>query len=319
MHYIDAPSAHKLFSYPELTQLLLQAHQTSAEIIEDLLLESNSGHSTDQFFLRAAWQKDHYLGVKNTTIFPENYRRGKLPSIQALYTLFDGNNGSPLCCIDGTALTHIKTATDSALACDLLARKDVKVMLMIGAGAMAPHLIKAHYAVRPSIETILIFNRTPERCWQIAEQLAVENISIVPVTKLNRAIKEADLICSAVTSKEPYIKGKSLKPGVHVDLVGSFTEDLREADNETIRRGTLFVDSKKISLNKVGEILQPIEQGVITVNDIKADFYDVIKHDSFHRLHSDEITVFKNSGGGHLDLMMAQILYLKFIQDYSNE
>ena len=309
MHYIDAQTAHKLFSYPELTQLLLQAHQTPIEIIEDLLLESTNDGFSNKFFLRSAWQKDRYLGAKNTTIFPQNHKHGSLPSIQALYTLFDGKNGSPLCCIDGTALTHIKTATDSALGSELLARKDIKVMLMIGAGSMAPYLVKAHCALRPSIETVILFNRTPERCFQLAEKLVAENISLVPTTELDLAIQQADLICSAVSTRKPYIQGSLLKPGVHIDLVGSFTPDLREADNETMRRGTIFVDSKKVSLNNVGEILLPIKQGAMTIDDVKADFYDAIKYRSLHRSHNNEITVFKNSGGGHLDLMMAQILY----------
>ena len=319
MHYIDAQTAHKLFSYPQLTQLLLQAHQTPIEIIEDLLLESTNDDFSNQFFLRSAWQKDRYLGVKNTTIFPQNHKHGSLPSIQALYTLFDGKNGSPLCCIDGTALTHIKTATDSALGADLLAREDIKVMLMIGAGSMALHLIKAHCALRPSIETVFLFNRTPERCSQLAEKLVADNISLTPTTELDLVIQQADLICSAVPTRKPYIRGNLLRPGVHIDLVGSYTEELREADDETMRRSTIFVDSKKVSLSNVGEILLPIKQGAMTIDDIKADFYDAANHHSFRRSHNNEITVFKNSGGGHLDLMMAQILYNKFIKDYSDE
>ncbi len=319
MHYIDADSAHSLFTYPELVEQLLKAHQTPTEVIEDLLIESEYQDLKNHFFLRTAWQKGHYLGSKNITIFPQNRDPDGPPAIQALYTLFDGNSGSALCCLDGTALTFIKTATDSALATHLLAKKDIKTMLMIGAGGMAPHLIEAHCALRPSIENIYIFNRTQDRCIQVVDKLAKKAITVTPISELDEAIPEADLICSAVTTAQPYVKGKLLKPGVHIDLIGAFTEELREADNETIRRGTVFVDSRRMTLGIVGEIVQPIKQGVMTADDIKADFYDAVNNDLFCRSYDDEITVFKNGGGGHLDLMMAHILYNRFIQQQSNE
>jgi len=270
------------------------------------LIESEYDDLKNHFFLRAAWQKGHYLGSKNITIFPQNRNPDGPPAIQALYTLFDGKTGSPLCCIDGTALTFIKTATDSALATDLLARNDVKTMLMIGAGGMAPN--------RPSINQVFIWNRTAERCNSVIEKLEVKNITVTRTDDLQKAIQQADLISSAVTTPTPYIKGELLKPGTHVDLIGAFTEDLREADNETIRRGSVFVDSRKMTLGIVGEIVLPIKQGAMTEQDIKADFYDAVTSNTFKRDSDDQITVFKNGGGGHLDLMIAHILYNKFVQ-----
>ena len=317
MHYIDGKTAASLFSYPELVEKLLDAHKTPTQVIEDLLIESEHDDLKNHFFLRAAWQKGHYLGSKNITIFPQNRDPDGPPAIQALYTLFDGVTGSPLCCIDGTALTFIKTATDSALAAHLLARGDIKSMLMIGAGGMAPHLIEAHCAIRPTIKEVLIWNRTAQRCNGVIEKVAQKGIAVKKTDDLDAAIQQADLICSAVTTPTPYVKGKLLKPGAHVDLIGAFTEDLREADNEAIRRGTVFVDSRKMTIDIVGEIVLPIKEGAMDESDISADFYDAVSSDKFTRSSDKEITVFKNGGGGHLDLMMAHILYNKLIQQQS--
>lgn len=312
MFYIDGNSATKLYGYADLAPRLLRAHATPTQLIEDLLLETDHNALKNHFFLRAAWQKNNYLGSKIITIFPQNRDPDGPPSIQALYTLFDGVTGTPLCCIDGTALTALKTATDSALAADLLARKNIKTMLMIGAGAMAAHLIEAHYSLRPSLQKIMIWNRTPERCSDVIRILEEKNIHVEQVDNLDMAIGQADLISSATTSNNPLIKGKLLKPGCHVDLVGSFTADLREADNDAIKRSSVFVDSRQMTVDIVGEIVLPIKQGAMKASDIKADFYDAVIGDAFARQHQDEITLFKNGGGGHLDLMMAHILYSKF-------
>ena len=312
MYYIDESSARNLYNYTELAQRLLKAHATPTQVIEDLLLESSHKDIKNHFFLRAAWQKNNYLGSKIITIFPQNRSPDGPPSIQALYTLFDGVSGTPLCCIDGTALTALKTATDSALAADLLAPKNIKTMLMIGAGGMASHLIEAHHAIRPSLENIMIWNRTPSRCKTVIDILKDKGINVKQIDDLDSALGQADLISSATTTASPLVKGKLLKPGCHIDLVGSFTEDLREADNDAIRRSSVFVDSRQMTIDIVGEIILPIKQGAMTVDDIKADFYDAVENNSFTRTDSNEITLFKNGGGGHLDLMMAHILYSKY-------
>ena len=316
MIYIDAKSVMSLYSYSELTKRLLQAHTKPTDIIEDLLLSSDNQGLEDHFFLRTAWQKNHFLGSKVVTIFPKNRDPAGPPSIQALYTLFDGISGTPLCCIDGTALTALKTATDSALAADLLARNDVKTMLMIGAGALAVHLIEAHCRLRPSLEKIMIWNRTSTRCQTVIKMLNTIGIDVQQIHSLDNAIAQADLISSATSTSTPIIKGKFLKPGCHVDLVGSYTKAHREADNEAILRSSVFVDSRKMTVDVVGEITSPIEQGVLKPAEIKADLYDAIATDQFKRNDCNEITLFKNAGGGHLDLMMAHILYKKYTRQH---
>ncbi len=312
MYYIDGKTAMNLYRYAELAPRLLKAHATPTQMIEDLLLETDHKDMKNHFFLRAAWQIDNHIGSKIITIFPQNRYSEGTPSIQALYTLFNGVTGTPLCCIDGTALTALKTAADSALAADLLARKHIKTMLMIGAGAMAAPLIEAHCAVRPSLKNILIWNRTPSRCAKVINLLAKKEITVQQTDDLDATITRADLISSATTTSSPLIKGYLLNDGCHVDLVGSFTKDMREADNEAIRRSSVFVDSRQMTIGVVGEIILPINQGALRDTDIKADFYDAVLSDEFTRSNNSEITLFKNGGGGHLDLMMAHILYKKF-------
>ncbi|MBT8249962.1 MAG: hypothetical protein KJN81_06835 [Acidimicrobiia bacterium] len=257
--------------------------------------------------IRAAWQSGQALGVKLATIFPGNT---ELPSVHGVYVLFDGSNGSPVAIIDGTWLTWFKTSCDSALAADYLARSDAGHMLMVGAGAMAPHLIKAHLSVRPSIKDVVIWNRTPERASELASALAAEldGVSVSAVTDLESAVGEADVISSATMTVDPLIYGDWLQPGTHLDLVGAYTPGMREADDVAIARTRVFVDSRDTTIGEIGELIDPIANGTITEADVLADLYQLCQGSLAGRTSDDEITLFKNGGGGHLDLMTAQFV-----------
>ena len=265
-------------------------------------------------FIRAGWHKGEALGAKLVSIFPDNNNDPDqpLPSIQAAFVLFDGKNGQPLACLDGTALTHLKTASDSALGAKLLSRADTKSMLMVGAGAMAPHLIQAHCAVRPSIKTVYIWNRNPEKSGALSAsslQHRVGKARLIAVNDLEYHARRAELICCATASTTPVIKGEWLKAGSHLDLVGAFTPSMREADDECLKRGSLFVDARATTVKEIGELMIPIKNGVITADDVKADLFELCQKLHYGRSSSDQITVFKNGGGGHLDLMTARLVY----------
>lgn len=310
MQYIDAEQVHATLDYPGLIAGLDRCHNDDTEIREDMLLgQSSDSGDTNHLFIRAAWQRGRALGAKVTTRFPDNpMKPGDLPAIHALYTLFDGDTGIPIACIDGTALTLRKTAADSALGAKYLARTDVENMLMLGAGALAPHLIMAHHAARPSIRGVTIWNRTPERAAAVAAALAIDGVTISTTPDLDEAARNADLICCATATVEPVLKGSWLKPGAHVDLIGAFTKTMREADDDVLRRGSLFVDSRATTVGDIGELVIPIAAGVITEADILADHYDLCRGQHPGRRNDDEITVFKNGGGGHLDLMTARLV-----------
>jgi ornithine cyclodeaminase len=305
---IDGDRLHSLMDFPSLVAGLEKAHAEDTDVLEDLLLEQpdESGTPT-HFFLRAAWQNRKAAGVKLITIFPENLTSGSgLPSIQAVYVLFDGKDGSPVACLDGTVLTWRKTAADSALGAKYLAREDARTMLMVGAGAMAPHLIQAHHAVRPGIDRVVIWNRTAERGRALAAGLALPGAAVSATEDLEGAAREADVICTATMPTEPVVRGAWLKPGAHLDLVGAFTKDAREADDEAVRRGRVYVDSRLTTIGHVGDITIPLETGVLAEDDIVADLYQLCRGERRGRESADEITVFKNGGGGHLDLMCAR-------------
>jgi ornithine cyclodeaminase len=216
--------------------------------------------------------------------------------------------GRPIAVIDGTALTLRKTAADSGLGAKLLARADAKTLLMIGAGALAPHLIGAHLAVRPSLERVLVWNRSAPRRDRLLEQLARQRIPAEASADLEAAVRAADVISAATLSSEPLVRGAWLRPGTHVDLVGAYTPTMREADDEAMRRARVHVDYPGSTIGESGDLTQPIASGAITEQDVLGDLFDLCQGRVPGRRGADEITLFKNGGGSHLDLFTAEFL-----------
>ncbi len=306
MQIIDADTIHQSITYPELTDGLLRLHREGPGTLEDMLLnESDSGGSGNLILIRAAFQPGKAIGVKMAAIFPDNK---ELPSVNAAFVLFDGSNGLPVCLLDGTALTYRKTAADSALGSQLLSREDSHSFLMVGAGAMSTHLVRAHLSVRPNLKSVKIWNRTAERARDVACQLGLEGIETEVAQDLDAAVAVSDIICCATMTRQPLIQGRLLKPGAHLDLVGAYQPDMREADDECMRRGRLYVDSRKTTVGVIGEISEPMEKGIITDDSVLADFYDLSDPGFSLNRESTDITVFKNGGGGHLDLMTARLI-----------
>jgi alanine dehydrogenase len=305
MKWMDAERINRRLDYPALVAWLEQAHRQDVDAMDDLLLsQSRPGQPPNHFLLRAAWQERLGVGAKLVTVFPENDRRG-LPSVQGLYLLFDAGDGRPQACLDGTALTLWKTAADSALGARFLARPDAEVLLMVGAGAMAPPLIRAHLAVRPSIKTANVWNRTPERAARLAETLAAEGLPVAATTDLEAAVHGADIVSCATMAAAPLIRGDWLRPGTHLDLVGAFTPEMREADDAAVQRARIFVDSRLTAVHPIGELAIPLREGLISEADILADHFELCRGRHPGRESAADITLFKNGGGGHLDLMTA--------------
>ncbi|MEE8364348.1 MAG: hypothetical protein V3R76_01060 [Gammaproteobacteria bacterium] len=313
MLMLDAQTILNKLPFTTLVDELATMHRQPIGQLDELLMVSEGAQdTTNHFFIRTGWQQDKALGAKVITVFPGNNRDKEWPSVQAVYILFEGMNGTPIACLDGTALTYIKTATDSALGCQLLARDNIETMLMVGAGKMARHLITAHCQIRPSLKQVYLWNRTPEKAVQLCESdLAnrFDAISFTPVNDIASFAKKADLICSATASPSPVIQGEWLRAGAHVDLIGAFTSEMREADDECLRRASLFVDARETTINHIGELMIPLANGVISEDDVLADLSDLCQKKHPGRNSDTEITLYKNGGGGHLDLMMARILH----------
>src|SRR5205807_9753926 len=211
------------------------------------------GGTPGTLLLMPAWQAGRALGIKIVTVFPDNALRS-LPLVLGTYLLLDAATGVPLALLDGTALTLRRTAAASALAADFLARPDSAVHLIVGTGALAPHLVAAHAAVRPIRQT-LIWGRDPDKAAALAERLVQGGIAAAPVAELEAAAATADIITCATLAEEPLIRGAWLRPGTHLDLVGGYTPEMREADDAAVARARVFIDTDA-ALREAGDIVQ---------------------------------------------------------------
>lgn len=257
----------------------------------------------NSFLAWNAWESGAMIAVKLVTIFPANPGAPQpAPSVQALVTAFDGTDGTPRAVIDGTELTYWKTAASSGLAADLLGPAEPSTLLMVGAGGLAPYLVMAHLAVRPSIERVLVWNRTRSRAEAMIGHPLI-GASAEVVDDLDAAIGQADVISSATSSNRPLIRGDLLRPGCHVDLVGGFTPEMREADDAAITRSTVFVDAAMFTIDHCGDISAPIASGLIGRSDVVADLFTLCRSQHPGRTDPGEITLYKSGGGAHLDLM----------------
>jgi len=303
---IDADEVARRSPYDLLVDAIEAGHRDPIAECERIVY----GPEGDQrrFMALPAWQTHGAgggaIGIKLVTIFPENPGRG-LPSVQAIVLLFDGATGEAVAMLDGTELTYRKTAADSALGSKLLSRPDARTMLMVGAGGLGGHLVAAHRAVRPSIERVLIWNRTRDK----AQALVDAGVAHEVADDLDAAVADADVISTATMAREPLIKGALLRPGTHVDCVGAFLTDHREVDDDVVTRAEIFVDSREAAVNESGDLVIPMTAGTIAADAVRADLFELCQGRHPGRSAPDAITMFENGGGGHLDLMTAQHIW----------
>ena len=269
----------------------------------------DTGGEPGTLLLMPAWQKGRHIGIKTLTLFPDNPARG-IPTVLGVYILLDGETGETLAVIDGPALTLRRTAAASALAAQYLAREDAKRLLMVGAGALAPHLVRAHASVRP-IEEVTIWNRTPARAEALALALRETGLRAVASPDLERAARRADVISCATMTSDPLVKGAWLKPGTHLDLVGGFKPSMREVDDDAVRAARLYVDVRESALEEAGDIVDPLQRGVIRDGDVLGDLFDLTRGSVGGRRNDEEITLFKSVGNALEDLAAAQALIEK--------
>ncbi len=300
---IDADEVARRAPYADLVATFEAAHGEPIAACERIVYGPEG--DSRRFMALPAWQTSGdgggAIGIKLVTVFPDNPLAG-LPSVQAVVLLFDGETGGMLAMIDGTELTYRKTASDSALGSKLLSRNDSRTLLMVGAGGLAPHLIAAHRAVRPSIDRVLIWNRTPHK----ADALVDAGVADAVVDDLDAAVNSADIISTATMSRDSLIKGALLGPGTHVDCVGAFLPDHREVDDDVVRRAEIFVDSREAAVHESGDLVIPTVAGTIGADAVRADLFQLCRGEHPGRSGVDVITMFENGGGGHLDLMTAQ-------------
>lgn len=252
--------------------------------------------------LMPAWEEAGYIGMKMVNVFPQNANAG-LPAISGLYILCEGQHGTPLACIDGSALTSRRTAAASALAARELARQDAESLLVVGTGKLAPMLIEAHAAVRP-IRRVRVWGRNPDKATALADKFR-DRFDCEAVTDLETAVPQADIISCATLSTEPLIRGEWLRPGSHLDLVGAFRPSMRETDSQCLARSQVFVDTYAGALGEAGDILQAIDEGVFSKADLQAELAELLRGEKPGRTSDDAITLFKSVGASLEDLAAA--------------
>lgn len=279
-----------------LTDALAAGHALPRASINDSFLYRDK----DTLLSRSAWIDGLGIAVKSATIFPGNPAQGH-PMVNGAVSVFSDSDGALEALLDFHLITKWKTAGDSLLAARRLARPDSRNVLLIGAGTVARSLVAAYRAAFPECE-ISVWSRTPAT----AAALAADCPEVTPVADLPAAVARAHIIACATMSTTPVLRGEWLSPGTHIDLIGAYRPDMREADDTTLRRATLFVDSLATTIDHIGELKIPLAEGTITRADIKAEFYDDPMQ--FQRTSDTEITLCKNGGGAHLDLMTARYI-----------
>lgn len=307
MQLYDAQAVHEALDYGILVERLRNAFAAGAEVP---VRHHHNIELADQpdatLLLMPAWRAGGQVAVKVVSVFPGNADKG-LPAVSGQVLLLDGGTGLPLAMVDGTALTVRRTACASALAASYLAREDAATLLMVGAGAMAPHLVGAHAAVRP-IDRVLVWNRTPGNSEKLVTELAAGGFDAAVVDDLPGAAGDADVISCATLSHEPVIQGNWLQPGVHVDLVGAFRPDMRETDDATVTKARVFVDTRAGALQEGGDIVQPLAAGVIGESHVLGELAELTRGSVMGRRSANDITLFKSVGTALEDLTAAELV-----------
>lgn len=264
--------------------------------------------SDSTLLLMPAWHPGKEAGVKIATVSPEN-RQFDLPSIQAIYILLDAVTGTVKATLEAKSLTAKRTAAASALASYYLSKENATSFLMIGTGALSANLIRAHASVRP-IENVFVWGRSKEKAKAICEELQNERFNCQTIDSIEAKISEVDIVSCATLSATPLIFGKFLQQGQHIDLVGAYKKDMREADDETIKRASVFVDTFD-GLNESGDISIPLENGILKKAAIKGDLFSLCSGRTKGRSDDKEISLFKSVGHALEDLVAASYYYNK--------
>ncbi len=307
MQLLDAATVAKRLDRRLLIEALDRAFREryTAPLRQQYALPASGDQDSGTLLVMPAWRDGGSLGVKIVTVFAANARR-RLPAVQGSYLLLDGASGRPRALLDGNELTLRRTGAASALASRYLSRADASRLLIVGSGRLAPHLIESHRLVRP-ISEVRIWSRRAEHAQNLAVEASSESLPVTAALGLEAAVRWADVVSCATLSQAPLVQGAWLKPGQHLDLVGSFTAEMCEADDRAIARGELFVDTRAGALQEAGEIIGAIRRGVIDSSAIIAQFSE-LGTGRFARAQDTSITVFKSVGTAIEDLVAAELV-----------
>jgi len=262
--------------------------------------------------LMPAWDPGKDVGVKIVSVNPNNATYN-LPTIQGTYVYLDAHQGFVKAILDAKALTAKRTAAASALAASYLAKKNASSLLMIGTGVLSSNLIRAHASVRP-IKNVFVWGRDLAKAKAVADTFKGGSLEVKAVANYLPYVSKVDVISCATLSKIPLVFGKNLLPGQHLDLVGAYKKDMREADDDTILRSSIFLDTFQGGVKESGDIVIPIQKGILKETNIKADLFGLCSKSKKGRQHDDEITLFKSVGHASEDLIGARYYFEKYME-----
>lgn len=269
--------------------------------VHDIDLPGGAGGA---LLLMPSWILGDAVGLKVVTYYPTNAGT-PVPTVNAGYVLFDGADGRMRAVIDGEELTARRTAAISALAATHLARADAARLLVVGTGQLAPNMARAYAAVR-SLRAVEIWGRNPDAAAAVADALRADGLPATAVPELAPAVRSADIVTCVTGATAPLVRGADLRPGTHLDLVGGFRADMREADDDAVARSTLFVDTLA-GARQAGDLAQPLAAGLISDASIAADLRTLVRSEHPGRTGEDEITLFKSAGFALADLAAARL------------
>lgn len=311
MRQFDAAAVERLLDDAALIDAIAALFRDGCEVPlrHHHTVETDGAPGT--LLLMPAWRHGRHMGIKIVTVFPDNGAQD-LPAVIGQYLLLSAQTGEPLALLDGTALTRRRTAAASALASRFLSRADSFRLLMVGTGALAPHLIRAHAVVRP-IREVAIWGRTPAKAAALAARfndgdLKHLHIAAHVARDIEHTIEAADIVSCATLAHEPLVRGAWLKKGQHLDLVGGFTPAMREADDEAVARARVFVDTRQGAGKEAGDIVQPLASGALKPDGIVADLFELCRGERRGRQGAADITLFKSVGTALEDLAAAELV-----------
>lgn len=307
MKHFDQPATREPLDFARLVPALRAAFAAEAQVPpRHVHAIETAGADKGTVLIMPAWSDAGFLGIKTINVFPGNSARG-LPGLHATYVLYDARTGVPLAMMDGNELTARRTAAASALGASFLARTDARRLLVLGTGRVARLLPAAHASVRP-IDEVLVWNHRPEGAQALAAQWRAEGFNARATTDLEAAVRQADIVSCATLATAPLVRGEWLAPGSHLDLIGSFTPAMREADVRCFEGARTFVDTTE-ALQKAGELLDAIAAGTLRADEVQGTLAALCRGECAGRTGREERTVFKAVGSALEDLAAATLVW----------
>ena len=308
MQTFDAAATRAPIGFDRLVPALHAAFAGHATVPPRHVHQVGAGDARGTVLIMPAWSDEGFLGIKTINIFPGNGARG-LPGLHASYVLYDARTGVPLAMMDGNEITAHRTAAAAALGASFLAREDARRLLVLGCGRVARLLPAAMRQVRPGIDEVVVWNHRPEGARALAAQWRAQGLHASAAGELEQAVRRADIVSCATLATTPLVQGGWLRPGAHLDLIGSFTPQMREADPACFGGGArTFVDTDE-ALMKSGDLLDAIAAGQLRHDQVQATLAQLCRGERLGRTGPAERTVFKAVGNALEDLAAATLVW----------